>query len=518
MIATIGYSTITQSTKYNKHLLDTCGLPANKVSIITIENPGKYSLTEAYNQILDKSETDIVVLIHDDLRFMEKKWLKKIVDIFNETDYGVIGVAGTTFITDSGKWWDNRDAMLGRVWHEMENPKTKKLIKYESKYSGKFSQVLESCMVDGLFIAIHKDRIKGNFDETIKGFHFYDLDFSFSQHLKGVKVGVTTNIKVLHESIGNIYDDKGNLNETWENNRKQFIEKFKDNLPCKISPDVIFEEKSIIHSKHPDIAIIITLDKDFNQDELISCLDSIITCSYSPNLKIYIGHVNEEKKCMDILEQYVETLEDFTYELINLEFYNFAKNNNQIVKTVTEDLILFVNPKLTFKNDVIGYMLKQYYKDKNAGTIGCRIHYGDGYLHNVGIDLIIKRRFDKEDNKYKDNLYISHMGIKSSYKYDLNNIRSTYGVSEYCLMIKKDVFKQIGGFDENLLESFYGLKLGVGCKTINKNNYIISDAVCIYGDLEKDITDNTQKDFSENIIPYVNTNKKLKNNIKIYSF
>jgi len=60
-----------------------------------------------------------------------------------------------------------------------------------SKYSGDYSDdIIETLNLDGLFIAAHKQRIKVNFNENIKGFHFYDVDFTFNNHLNNVKIGV----------------------------------------------------------------------------------------------------------------------------------------------------------------------------------------------------------------------------------------------------------------------------------------------------------------------------------------
>ncbi len=60
----------------------------------------------------------------------------------------------------------------------------------------------------------------------VKGFHFYDVDFSFRNYIAGVKVGVTSDIDVTHLSIGE-------TNDQWEENRKEFAEKYKDKLPVK---------------------------------------------------------------------------------------------------------------------------------------------------------------------------------------------------------------------------------------------------------------------------------------------
>jgi hypothetical protein len=73
--------------------------------------------------------------------------------------------------------------------------------------------------------------LKCNFDDSIKGFHFYEVDFCFRNFSKGVKIGVTSDIDVTHLSIGM-------TNEEWDKNRKIFAEKYKNNLPIKCNKDI----------------------------------------------------------------------------------------------------------------------------------------------------------------------------------------------------------------------------------------------------------------------------------------
>ena len=77
------------------------------------------------------------------------------------------------------------------------------------------------------FFGVNKNNIKLNFNEEVSGFHFYDVDFSFSNYLAGVKVSVCSNIKITHLSIGM-------TNNEWEKNREVFAEKYKEHLPIKI--------------------------------------------------------------------------------------------------------------------------------------------------------------------------------------------------------------------------------------------------------------------------------------------
>ena len=79
-------------------------------------------------------------------------------------------------------------------------------------------------MLDGLFFAVDRTKLSKTFNEGVEGFHFYDVDFTFSNHLDGVKVGVITNVRITHKSVGE-------TNEEWEKNRELFVKRYSDKLP-----------------------------------------------------------------------------------------------------------------------------------------------------------------------------------------------------------------------------------------------------------------------------------------------
>ena len=218
---TIGFSTREIDKDFINHIKSTCG-PKN-IEVIPFENKGTHSLSEAYNIILEKSSNDIVVLCHDDIYFDKKGWGNKIVKHFSKNpDYGILGLAGSISMPKSGKWWEDNTKMRGIVNHEHNGKK------WESKYSNSLgNKVEEVLLVDGLFIAVNKNRIQKTFDETVSGFHFYDIYFSFNNHLSGVKIGVVYDIRVTHLSIGQ-------TNDEWEKNRIMFSERFKSVLPKKV--------------------------------------------------------------------------------------------------------------------------------------------------------------------------------------------------------------------------------------------------------------------------------------------
>jgi glycosyltransferase involved in cell wall biosynthesis len=220
---TVGYSTRESKPEFIEYLKKSSGF--KKLEVIEKVNNGKKSLSQVYNEILSEAKTDIVLLCHDDIYFDTPAWYPKLLKHFEKTDFGIIGMAGTTSMPAGGMWWENRKRMVGIVNHEKDGKK------WESKYADALGNIVyETVVVDGLFIAVHKKRIKKQFNEDFKGFHFYDIPFCLENHLEGVKVGVITNIRMTHKSIGE-------TNEQWEENKKLFVEKYKSHLPVKLPID-----------------------------------------------------------------------------------------------------------------------------------------------------------------------------------------------------------------------------------------------------------------------------------------
>jgi hypothetical protein len=218
---TIGYSTRQHNPELISYFKKSSGNPKNQV--IEKVNNGEKNLSQVYNEIINESENDIIVLCHDDIYFDTKNWSSKLVRLFDKNpEYGILGMAGTTHMPISGMWWEDRTKMYGIVNHESEGKK------WESKYSNIFENSIKPVViVDGVFIAINKKRIKELFDESVEGFHLYDVNFCFKNFLLNVNIGVLTNIRITHKSIGM-------TNEQWEVNKNIFKEKYKPNLPAKI--------------------------------------------------------------------------------------------------------------------------------------------------------------------------------------------------------------------------------------------------------------------------------------------
>lgn len=509
---TIVYSTREHNPEYQKHIKDTIGV--KDFEILEYVNNGEYSLTELYNRGLKESKNNIIVFCHDDLIYEEdSKWGRKVIKHFENSNYGILGKAGTTSLTESGRWWDEPHLMVGSVYHTQLNPETNKRITWESRYSGLFhNKIIPVVLVDGLFICVDKSRIKYNFDENIKGFHLYDIDFSIGNYHKGVKIGVIFDFKMTHKSIGQ-------TNEQWEENRRQFVQKwafYTDNegnkklgLPVLLTPENIEVEEVKVHiKKEPKVSVIIPTKSKL--DVLFKCLDSFREKSNYENYKIYIADTGSSDDEIKEIENYTIKYNTDRYKLIRYDYYNFGKINNDVIFNHVDpdtELLLFCNNDIELLNDAVSIMVNEYLNHKNeVGTIGARLHYSNRMIQHAGITMAVNRQ---------NHLLLSHRGLKSYYNYEPRMVYNVLGSTGAFLMMKKSEFLKINGFNEKYTECFEDVELNVKEILNGKINMFCGNAVCIHhesltrgeGKQERE-----KKDFNETLIPFL---KESINNEKV---
>lgn len=207
-----------ENQKFIKHIDTTIGV---RHKVVCYPNFNQFSLPEIYNLAIKEHNNDdaIMVFCHNDIKIKTLGWGKILIKKFNNTDFQIIGVAGTTDLSETGRWWDDRSKMCGVVEHT--NGITEWVSEYSKPRSGYIVPVV---LVDGVFIAADCNELEHGWDEEFKGFHLYDISFCIPNYLDGCNVGVTTDIRILHESVGA-------TNDQWEKNRIQFVEKYYHELP-----------------------------------------------------------------------------------------------------------------------------------------------------------------------------------------------------------------------------------------------------------------------------------------------
>ena len=448
---TIGFSTREHNQDYIDYLIKTSGL--KNVEVIQKINNGDKGLSQVYNEILSESKYDTVVLCHDDILFDTQPWGKRIINHFTNTDFGILGVAGTTDMPESGMWWEDKRKMLGIVNHKHEGKK------WESKYSKSWGDsITQSCLVDGLFIAINKNLISENFDESVSGFHFYDIQFCINNFLKGVKVGVIYNVRLTHLSIGQ-------TNSKWEENRILFSEKYKESLPIKSKINLDYNQiKEFKFLKKYNLRVVINSGKNIQWvKEIIDKIESFNLPNYKINL------ISNE----DITEDIKKLSSDKI--IIYDGFFDELSKNLSILKwedgfiEKEDTLIFFIDKDVKILNDIFSSVCKLHHTEKS--------NFGCAFPATLNDDMtILSTEFNLFKNKENQfNLLLKDSGsyynlINGHKSNKMGNLSDVF-VTTYNNLVNNDWFDI--QYETNLTFNDFALK----CVSKNQKCFIDGDSV-----------------------------------------
>ena len=500
---TIIYSTHKDSeynNKFRQHLLESVGL--KDVQILEYQNNNQYSLSQVYNSGITKSIYDIVVCCHNDIK-LEKGWGKKLLKDFQDNpEYGIIGKAGSCYFPESGVYWERmQQTMVGQVYHHPDGQK-----KWLNTYSPKLPFLIPVVTVDGLFISFDKRKIKHKFDETIGKFHFYDHPFCLSNYLEGVKLGITSSFEITHQSVGR-------PNQEFFDSKELFLKKYKNNLPLDLKPNGVYVPDKKYKKIKTSGKVAIIIPTKSNLELLFTCINSFYENCDKNIFDFFIADTGSSIDEKNNINEFIKSKNNI--KLIEFNYYNFAKINNEVVKKYVDnsyEFLLFCNNDIKILNDVITGMISVFNSNPNAGTVGCRLHFKDNTIQHNGVILY----FDQQNN-----FRLGHSGLFSYYNFNFN-VRKLVGNTAALMMIRKNTFERVGFFNESYNTCFEDVELNLTCLLSGYENYYDGSLVAYHYESQtrgkNDVNSmGERQDYINNLYPFVQKNlDKIKNKTKSY--
>ncbi len=127
------------------------------------------------------------------------------------------------------------------------------------------------------------------------------------------------------------------------------------------------------------------------------------------------------------------------------EPFNYSRLNNQALENTTcgsdYDLVLFMNNDVELEEGALEEMAR-WIDQPGIGIVGCRLNYPNGSLQHGGL------RLDKEAPGSR--MHWEHIEKTLAFsELKLANVQGIVeGVTAACVLMKKEVFMEVGGFDE----------------------------------------------------------------------
>ena len=213
-----------------------------------------------------------------------------------------------------------------------------------------------------------------------------------------------------------------------------------------------------------DLSVVVV---NYNVKEFVSNLiESVKKAAHTLKIEIIISdNASQDGSPQYIREKYPEVI-----LIANNENLGFGKANNQALAKAKGKYILMINPDTLVQEDTFLKMIKFFEGHPEAGLAGCKILNPDGTLQ-----LACRRSFPGPWTSFTKVSGLSSVFPKSSLfaRYNLTYLdeNKTYevdAVSGSFMMMRREVYNTIGGFDEQFF--MYGEDLDL-CYRVQKAGY-----------------------------------------------
>lgn len=197
-------------------------------------------------------------------------------------------------------------------------------------------------------------------------------------------------------------------------------------------------------------------------DVLSRCIDSIESLSTYRNYEILIVENNSKKS--ETFAYYEKAVAK--YENVRLirygDVFNYSKINNFAVREAKGEHLLFLNNDIEIITPAWIEEMLMYSQRQDVGGVGAMLYYPDNTIQHAGVILGIggvaghsHKYFHRGDYGYMSRLTIA---------------QNLSAVTAACLMMRREVFDAVGGFDESLAVAFNDVDL---CMKVRERGHLI---------------------------------------------
>ena len=209
----------------------------------------------------------------------------------------------------------------------------------------------------------------------------------------------------------------------------------------------------------PLVSIIIP-NKDAKED-LEKCIQSILEKSSYTNYEILIVENNSTGE--EIFSYYKELSENSRIRLLRWKReFNYSAINNYGAKKAKGDYLLFLNNDTeVISPDWIEEMLG-FCQRPDTGIVGARLYFGNNTVQHAGTVIGI--------GGIAGHMFTDMPRERSGYMNKAAMIQDLSAVTAACMMVKRQVFEEVQGFEEQLSVAFNDVDF---CLRVREKQYLV---------------------------------------------
>ena len=213
--------------------------------------------------------------------------------------------------------------------------------------------------------------------------------------------------------------------------------------------------------KSQPLVTILIPNKD-QAETLANCLDSIYEKTDYPHFEILVVENNSEKEetfaYYEKMKQEHENFRVVTYQ----GGFNYSAINNFGVRHAKGEYLLFLNNDTEVISPFWIREMLGFCQREDTAAVGAKLFYPDGLVQHCGVVVGLANYAGHVQNfkTRRDNGYFGR----------LRAVQDISAVTAACMLVKRSVFEEIGGFDESFEVAFNDVDL---CLRIRENGKLI---------------------------------------------
>ena len=301
----------------------------------------------------------------------------------------------------------------------------------------------------------------GWFREGFDGSQDYDLILRATEHAKKI-IHIPKNLYHWRESKGSAAGNPFAKIYAYDAAKKALSEHLQRiGLKGEVYNSPLWGIYTIKYKIEGNPMISIIIPNNNHAETLKKCVNSILDKSEYKNYEIIIVENNSEEK--EIFDYYKEISKLNNVKIVEWNNpFNYSAINNFGVRHSGGEILLFLNNDTeAINNDWLERML-EHAQRKVVGAVGAKLYYPNHTIQHAGVILGIGGVAGHSHKDYdgKDFGYFNRLKITQ-------NLSAVTGA---CLMMRKEVFTQVEGFDESYPYAFNDVDL---CMKIRDKGYLI---------------------------------------------
>lgn len=210
---------------------------------------------------------------------------------------------------------------------------------------------------------------------------------------------------------------------------------------------------------NPKVSIIIP-NKD-EVDILRKCINSIIEKSTYKNYEIIVVENNSTEE--EIFQYYEEIKAEGNIKVITWEKeFNYSAINNFGVKEADGEFLLLLNNDVEVISENWIEEMLMHAQRKDVGIVGAKLYFPDNIVQHAGIILGLGGvAGHSHKGAHRDEIgYIGRLKI----------VQNLSAVTAACLMVRKEIYDEVDGLDENIRVAFNDVDF---CMKVSKMGYLV---------------------------------------------